>query len=67
MNPRLFHLLADERHAARHVDRHPCDAVAAGRPVLGAARCRLGMLLVAAGLHLVTSAEPSSRPPALAS
>lgn len=66
MNPRLTHLLADDQLAARYADDLDPRAPR-GVPARSPLRARLGMLLVAAGLHLVTSAEPSSRPPALAS
>ena len=65
MNPRLVRALADQRQAElRHAARRPRTGPAAetgpgpGRGV----RHRLGILLVEAGLHLITRAEGSDRP-----
>lgn len=65
MNPHLIHQLADD-HLAVH------RAAVAGSscrlaPMRGhRLRARFGLLLVEAGLHLVTSAEPTRRPAPLA-
>lgn len=51
MNALLDHALTDDRHAARYGRRATAHSLLpAGRP----ARERVGMLLVEAGLHLMT-------------
>lgn len=56
MNPSLIHQLAHERIAAsRAAAQAPRFAPVRRHRI----RARLGVLLVEAGLHLVTSAEPS--------
>jgi hypothetical protein len=57
MNPMLAHRLADDRFAARP---RPTRSVRAGRP-RPQLRRRVGALLVAAGLHLMTT-DDRARP-----
>lgn len=52
------HALADLRHAERYA-RPACNARSARRRPLRGARQRLGVLLVEAGLHLITGADRS--------
>ena len=61
MNPRLVRALIDQRQlelrrTARRAPREPSAAPAPGL------RHRLGILLVEAGLHLITRVEGTDRP-----
>ena len=57
----LTHALADARHAERYRCASSSARPARDRPRLCSVRRRFGLLLVEAGLHLVTSAEPRRR------
>jgi hypothetical protein len=58
MTPMSTHSLADARHAERYTHTSPVLARAPRSPLRGVRR-HLGMLLVEAGLHLITGADRS--------
>jgi hypothetical protein len=63
MNPHSLHQLAAERHRAHYRGR---PAVVPASPTPARWRRAVGLLLVEAGLHLVTTADPTRRPARLA-